>query len=155
MPFLPDCKQDGLTLDLAWLEYKHFSRTLLPEKDVARLGLLPWLGGLMRSQLQVKHEVALRLRTILFRRIERLARKEDQTCEGYIETLMERYKGKTVSAIANTLEKLEMLGLENTASPTSQSTKGKGKGRKNEDDGGEDEREDEREYEDEDLSTDS
>jgi hypothetical protein len=40
MPFLSDSKRDGLTLDLAWLEYKHFSRTLLPDKEVAHLGLL-------------------------------------------------------------------------------------------------------------------
>ncbi|KAF9136023.1 hypothetical protein BGX30_011373 [Mortierella sp. GBA39] len=138
-PFLPDTKQDGLTLDLAWLEYKHFSRTLLPKKDVARLGLRPWPGGLMRSQLHVKHEIALRRRAILFKRVERLARKEDQTFEAYIGTLMERYKGQTVCAIANILENLEMLGPENVASPTTQPTKDKGKGRKDEDEGGEDE----------------
>jgi hypothetical protein len=139
MPFLPDSTRDGLTLDLAWLDYKHFSRALLPDKEVAILGLLPWPGGLMRSQLQVKHEVALRRRTILFRRVERLARKEDQTFEAYTERLMERYKGKTISAIAKSLEKLELLGLENVTSPTTPPTMGKG--RKDENEDGEDERE--------------
>ncbi|KAF9537801.1 hypothetical protein EC957_007666 [Mortierella hygrophila] len=118
---------------------------------MARLGLRPWPGGLMRSQLHI----ALRRRGILFKRIERLARKEDQTFEAHVRILMEKYKGKTVCAIANILESLEMLGPENVASPTTQPTKDKGKGKKDEDEGGGDKGEDEGEEEGEAIALDN
>lgn len=81
------------------------------------MDLLPWPGGLTRSHISSKHEVALRRRTNLFKRVARLTGKERHTLEAHFEILMERRcRGKTISAISNALEELEKLG--NTASST-------------------------------------
>ena len=97
LPFLPDPRDGTLPLNVAWLEYKHFSRRFVG-RGKQFPNMPPWFTGLTRIRLNDK--VALRKRTRLFNEIQVLAEKNNQSMEALIDTLMDTYKGKSVNAIS-------------------------------------------------------
>ena len=100
-PFLPDGRGGSLPLDIAWLEYKHFSLRFTKRGSLA--AMMPWPTGL--TKIEAKDKEALRRRVRMFTEVEALAKRNNQTMREYIRTLMDTHKGKTVNQISTLIRR--------------------------------------------------